>query len=166
MDSSALMHGCTVPHHATPPMQYGCSVKLPGQRDGSPMDLSAPRATEAESDSGSESGQAAQPARRGGLSLVRPEILFGENKPASLSERLEENSHEEPSTPEVQPSPLSLLSSLSDLAPKGDGSVNAMANTMKVTSQLQYHGNSFDSLFSQDAFREVLKLPFRVHSVL
>ena len=62
--------------------------------------------------------------------------MFGENKPASLSERLEEeNSHEEPSTPEVQPSPLSLLSSLSDLAPKGDGSVNAMANTMKVTSQ-------------------------------
>ena len=132
---------------------------LPGQRDGSPMDLSAPRATEAESDSGSESGQAAQPARRGGLSLVRPEILFGENKPASLSERLEEeNSHEEPSTPEVQPSPLSLLSSLSDLAPKGDGSVNAMANTMKVTNQLQHHGNSFDSLFPQDAFREVLKL--------
>lgn len=107
-----------------------------GERDGSPMDLSAPRATEAESDSGSESSQAAQPARRGGLSLVRPEILFGDSKPASSSveDRLENNrsSPEETPGPVIQPSPLSLLSSLSDLAPKGDGSVNAMANTMKV----------------------------------
>ena len=98
------------------------------------MDLSAPRATEAESDSGSESSQAAQPARRG-LSLVRPEILFGDSKPASSSveDRLENNrSSPEPSGAVIQPSPLSLLSSLSDLAPKGDGSVNAMANTMKV----------------------------------
>ena len=101
------------------------------------MDLSAPRATEPESDSGSESSQAAQPARRGGLSLVRPEILFGDSKPASSSveDRLENNrskSPEETSGAVIQPSPLSLLSSLSDLAPKGDGSVNAMANTMKV----------------------------------
>ena len=100
------------------------------------MDLSAPRATEAESDSGSESSQAAQPARRGGLSLVRPEILFGNSKPVSSSveDRLENNrsSPEESSEAVIQPSPLSLLSSLSDLAPKGDGSVNAMANTMKV----------------------------------
>ena len=105
-----------------------------GEREGSPMDLSAPRATEAESDSGSESSQAAQPARRG-LSLVRPEILFGDSKPASSSveDRLENNrSSPEPSGAVIQPSPLSLLSSLSDLAPKGDGSVNAMANTMKV----------------------------------
>ena len=108
-----------------------------GEREGSPMDLSAPRATEPESDSGSESSQAAQPARRGGLSLVRPEILFGDSKPASSSveDRLENNrskSPEESSGVVIQPSPLSLLSSLSDLAPKGDGSVNAMANTMKV----------------------------------
>ena len=110
-----------------------------GEREGSPMDLSAPRAAEAESDSGSESSQAAQPARRGGLSLVRPEILFGDSKPASSSmdDRLESNRNStEESVPGIQPSPLSLLSSLSDLAPKGDGSVNAMANTMKVDQHI------------------------------
>ena len=110
-----------------------------GEREGSPMDLSAPRAAEAESDSGSESSQAAQPARRGGLSLVRPEILFGDSKPASsaMDDRLESNRNStEESVPGIQPSPLSLLSSLSDLAPKGDGSVNAMANTMKVDQHI------------------------------
>ena len=110
---------------------YRRSLMPGGDRESSPMDLSAPRAAEGESGSGSESSQTIQPARPG-LSLVRPEILFGNGKPAASDNGME--------IAETQPSPLSLLSSLSDLAPKPDGSLNTMANTMK------------------DAFKEVLKL--------
>ena len=119
----------TVGGEESPLSDYRRSL-LPGQeRESSPMDLSAPRAPEADSDSGSESSQAAeQPRPKGGLSLVRPEILFGASKPPI------------PETEDAQPSPLSLLSSLSDLQGKVEGSDNNMANTMK------------------DAFREVLKL--------
>ena len=115
----------------SPMSDYRRSLMPGGDRESSPMDLSAPRAAEGESDSGSESSQTIQPARPG-LSLVRPEILFGNGKPAASDNGME--------IAETQPSPLSLLSSLSDLAPKPDGSLNTMANTMK------------------DAFKEVLKL--------
>ena len=101
--------------------------------DNSPMDLSvAGGRPNLDSDSESETsgaGAGAKP-KPGGLSVVRPEILFGRKTPTSTS------------IPTSNQSPLSLLSHLSGMS----GGLNpfktedARTNTMK------------------DAFREVLKL--------
>ena len=100
------------------------------ERDNSPMDLSvASSRPNLDSDSESETGSAGTKPKTGGLSVVRPEILFGRKSPTSAQGP-------------VDPSPLSLLSHLSSMS----GALNpfmkeaSSANTMK------------------DAFREVLKL--------
>lgn len=111
------------------------------ERENSPMDLSVPPRPDLESDSESESSQAANDQSKpkpGGLSVVRPEILFGDNKVPSSSASNNSSASD--------PSPLSLLSNLSGfphglnplshLRPDDDGT----SNTMK------------------DAFKEVLKL--------
>ena len=105
------------------------------------MDLSVPPRPDLESDSESESSQAANDQSKpkpGGLSVVRPEILFGDNKVPSSSASNNSSASD--------PSPLSLLSNLSglpqDLNPLSHlrSDDDGTTNTMK------------------DAFKEVLKL--------
>ena len=87
----------------------------PGERDNSPMDLSvAPRpGQQQECDSDSDSSQAANVSaskpKPGGLSVVRPEILFGDSKapPSSASNNSSDS----------QINPLSLLSNLTGFPP-------------------------------------------------
>lgn len=87
------------------------------ERENSPMDLSvAPRPGQeqrAESDSDSESSQAANVTENkpkpGGLSVVRPEILFGDSRAPS--------SGASNNSSDSQTNPLSLLSNLSGFPP-------------------------------------------------
>ena len=89
------------------------------ERENSPMDLSvAPSQRVAESDSDSESSQAANMVtnteasskpRPGGLSVVRPEILFGDTRAPS--------SGASNNSSDSQTNPLSLLSNLTGFPP-------------------------------------------------
>ena len=106
--------------------------KTAGGQDNSPMDLSVAGRPQLDSDSESETGQAAPKAPKiGGLSVVRPEILFGNNKPPTS----------EPAT--TEPNPLSILTALSGMS----GLMNPFARREEATAATM-----------KDAFREVLKL--------
>jgi len=111
------------------------------ERENSPMDLSVPPRPDLESDSESESSQAATDQSKpkpGGLSVVRPEILFGDNKVPSSSASNNSSASD--------PSPLSLLSNLSGF-PQGLNPLSHLKPEEDAT------GNSM-----KDAFKEVLKL--------
>ena len=110
------------------------------ERENSPMDLSVPPRPDLESDSEDDGSQAADQQakpKQGGLSVVRPEILFGNDLKAPPSSNVVSS---------VPPSAQSLITSLSGLHPgfspllKEASADEATANTMR------------------DAFREVLKL--------
>ena len=75
-------------------------------RDNSPMDLSTVRNQESDSEDTEERQEESDKPKHGGLSVVRPEILFGDNKPVNSDG--DSNS---------QPNPLSLLSNLSGFPP-------------------------------------------------
>ena len=113
------------------------------EHNNSPMDLSVPArgvSDNPESDSDSEGSQAANQTKPkpGGLSVVRPEILFGDNKvPASTNNDL--GSSQPP-----QLNPLSLLSNLSGLPP----GLSLLNKALEQGS-----GNNI-----QSEFKEMLKL--------
>ena len=121
------------------------------ERENSPMDLSVgpgPGQPSQESDSDSESSQAAgqedqTKPKPGGLSVVRPEILFGNNRvappppPSSLSQT---------SGGSTDVNPLSLLSNLTGI-PAGLNPLSSFKSYDEGTSNAM-----------RDAFKEVLKL--------
>ena len=117
------------------------------ERENSPMDLSVGPAVSRpapESDSDSESSQAAQEnqskPKPGGLSVVRPEILFGDNKVPSSS-----SATNAPSA-SSDLNPLSLLSNLTGI-PTGLNPLNSFKSYDEGASNAM-----------RDAFKEVLKL--------
>ena len=114
------------------------------ERENSPMDLSVlrpPTRPEPESDSDSEGSQAANHQSKpkpGGLSVVRPEILFGDTKvPSSSASNNSSASHL---------NPLSLLSNLTGFPP----GLNLLNN---LKSLEEGSGNTM-----KDEFKEMLKL--------
>ena len=119
------------------------------ERENSPMDLSVgpgPGQPSQESDSDSESSQAAgqedqTKPKPGGLSVVRPEILFGNNKVPSPP-----SSASNPSTGSTDLNPLSLLSNLTGIPP-GLNPLSSFKSFDEGTSNAM-----------RDAFKEVLKL--------
>ena len=109
-------------------------------RDNSPMDLSTVR-TQQQSDSDSEDCSRAtnnpdqSKPKLGGLSVVRPEILFGDNK---------DKPSDDNNTLNTQLNPLSLLSNLSVFPP----GLNLLNNLKSVEEAGQV----------KDEFKEMLKL--------
>ena len=115
------------------------------ERENSPMDLSVgPGVTRPgrESDSESEGSQAAPETSKpkpGGLSVVRPEILFGDSKVPS-------SSASNPTSASSDLPPLSLLSNLTGIP----------AGLNPLTSFKSYDEGTSNAM--RDAFKEVLKL--------
>ena len=121
------------------------------ERENSPMDLSVgpgPGQPSRESDSDSESSQAAGQEDRtkpkpGGLSVVRPEILFGNNK---VPQPPPPSSASQTSSGSTDLNPLSLLSNLTGI-PAGLNPLSSFKSYDEGTSNAM-----------RDAFKEVLKL--------
>jgi hypothetical protein len=161
-------------HHHTSAAAVGTAAARPDTAAGnnSPMDLSVPATNAAAEDSGSNArmedhsdgsdSEGAAPTMaadrqqsRRGLSVVRPEILFGTQREAMMERRRQQEQEEEEddieatahSTPTTaageRPSPLSLLSTFAGMS----GVVSPFFKSDDTTSHSM-----------REAFREVLKL--------